>query len=48
MIYFTSRAKARNFAKGRKVLDLMTKDASLMDVFKVSAGITKRWAVKVL
>ena len=49
MIYFSTRQQARNFAKGRKtVVDLMGKGAKLTDVFKVSAGMSKRWAVKVL
>lgn len=50
MIYFPSRSKARMFASksNRKVLDLLAKDAILLDVFKVSAGMQKRWAVKVL
>jgi hypothetical protein len=49
MIYFSTRQQARNFAKGRKtVVDLMGKGAKLTDVFKVSASMSKRWAVKVL
>ncbi len=48
MLYFKTRQQARNFAKGRKVLDLMAKDAKLTDVFKVSAGMSKRWAVQVI
>ena len=49
MLYFSTRAKARAFAKGsKKVVDLMAKAANLTDVFKVSAGISKRWAVKVV
>lgn len=48
MLYFKTRKQARNFAKGRKVIDLMAKDAKLVDVFRVSAGISKRWGVKVL
>ena len=48
MLYFSTHAKARAFAKGRKVVDLLTKDANLGDVFKVSAGMSKRWAVKVV
>ena len=48
MLYFSTRQAARNFAKGRKVVDLMAKDAKLADVFKVAAGMSKRWAVKVV
>lgn len=48
MLYFSTRSKARAFAKGRKVVDLMGNGAKLTDVFKVSAGMSKRWAVKVI
>lgn len=48
MLYFKTRKQARNFAKGRRVVDLMANDAKLTDVFRVSAGISKRWGVKVL
>lgn len=48
MLYFKTRQQARNFAKGRKIVDLLAKDAKMIDVFKVSAGMSKRWAVKVL
>lgn len=40
MLYFKTRALARNFAKGRKVIDLMTKGISNLT--------HSRWAVKVL
>lgn len=49
MIYFKTRSAARAFAKGKKtIIDMMAKDAKLVDVFRVSAGITKRWGVKVI
>lgn len=48
MLYFSTRSKARVFAKGRKVVDLLTKDAKLTNVFKVAAGMSKRWGVKVV
>ena len=48
MLYFSTRAQARVFAKGRKVVDLLAKDAKLTDVFNVAAGLSKRWGVKVV
>ena len=45
MIYFKTRAQARNFAKGtKKVIDLSK--GSPRDLFKAQAGFSKRWAVK--
>lgn len=47
MLYFSTRSKARNFAKGtKKVVDLAT--GSPRDMFKVKSGIQKRWAVRVV
>ena len=49
MLYFSTRSKARAFAGGkRKIIDLMAKDAKLTNVFKVAAGMSKRWGVKVV
>lgn len=50
MFKFKTRSQARAFAAKRstyKVIDLLS-GCSLLDAFKISAGISKRWAVKVL
>lgn len=39
MLYFRTRQDARNFAKGTK---------KIIDLFKLQAGLSKRWAVKVV
>jgi len=47
MLYFKTRAQARNFAKGdKKIIDRAKTTIDLVEIFKiVSTG--KRWAVKI-
>lgn len=48
MLKFSTRQAARSFAAkhGHKVVDLRD-SADLVKLFKISAGIESRWAVKI-
>jgi len=50
MLKFSTRQAARSFAQksGHKTVDLLASTKEMVEVFKISAGINKRWAVKVL